>query len=68
MEDDTEYVVTAIINVEPAVIINNKIREETRNDVTLEKLKEAIQKEDWEMKKKDPEIRLSCLRQTVHRR
>lgn len=56
MGDDTDYVVKAIINEEPAMIIIDKIREETKNDGTLVKLKEAIQKSDWEMKNKDSEI------------
>ena len=34
VEDDTEYVVKAIIKGKPAVIID-KIREETRNNATL---------------------------------
>ncbi len=53
-EDGTEYAVIAIIK-EPAVIINT-IREETSKDDILMKLKEVIQKGDWEMKKRDTDI------------
>ena len=53
--DNTEKIVMNIISAEHAVVLDH-IREETRRDRELQKLKERIVKEDWEKYRKDHDI------------
>ena len=54
-DEDTEYAVKAIINDRPAVLLS-KIREESRKDETLQKLRTVISKGNWENHRRDPDI------------
>ena len=54
-DEDTEYAVKAIINDRPAVLLS-KIREESRKDEALQKLRTVISKGNWENHRRDPDL------------
>ena len=54
-EDEAEHIVKTITNAEPAIVID-KIREETRKDNILLKLRKVIMTGDWENHRRDPDI------------
>ena len=54
-EDTIQASVKCLVKTEHAVILDH-IKEETKSDNQLQKLKERIQNGDWEVHKNDPDV------------
>ena len=53
--DTVEKVIKQVVTADHAIVVD-RIKQETQDDIQLQKLSERIRNEDWEQHRKDPDI------------